>query len=337
MSDALCGPSNALQQFQKHSSLDRTLQQDRLASRHPALQNFRSSPGPNAGLLDPEFEAFQTSRAIDRQLLENQHSFFGGVAETSPYVSSSSGQVTDWAADFQRLQLSGSTPVAPQDFRSHAPLQRSSNGGWQQDFLRQTGSPGPQQSKQYRQEGHERNMGYGRMNDGIHGVLNLPQSAVTANSDLSLTSGIRQERVGETFDSDAFERAFQAASGEIQERERAITSERHSTIDTTRKATIARDIPRNLFEGLSTQHPIGADVIEPTDPNQESPQVHDELAETAGQLLDSVKDDQSQKFQESNFLALMRRLRDREVKVVGDDIVEDNPGSFMQDQNETLR
>lgn len=36
--DALCGPSNALQNFNKHASVDRTLQQDRLAHRHPAAQ-----------------------------------------------------------------------------------------------------------------------------------------------------------------------------------------------------------------------------------------------------------------------------------------------------------
>jgi len=33
MADALCGPSNALQTFQKQTSVDRTLQQDRLAAR----------------------------------------------------------------------------------------------------------------------------------------------------------------------------------------------------------------------------------------------------------------------------------------------------------------
>lgn len=38
MGDALCGPSNALQNFQKHASVDRTLQQDRLTSRQPSSQ-----------------------------------------------------------------------------------------------------------------------------------------------------------------------------------------------------------------------------------------------------------------------------------------------------------
>lgn len=38
MSDALCGPSNAIQNFQKHAAADRTLQQDRLTSRQPSTQ-----------------------------------------------------------------------------------------------------------------------------------------------------------------------------------------------------------------------------------------------------------------------------------------------------------
>lgn len=38
MADALCGPSNALQTFQKQALVDRTLQQDRLISRQSPNQ-----------------------------------------------------------------------------------------------------------------------------------------------------------------------------------------------------------------------------------------------------------------------------------------------------------
>lgn len=48
----------------------------------------------------------------------------------------------------------------------------------------------------------------------------------------------------------------------------------------------------------------------------------DEMAETAGRLLERVADNTSDKFQNSQFLELMRRLRDREVKVDGDKMVE---------------
>ena len=47
-----------------------------------------------------------------------------------------------------------------------------------------------------------------------------------------------------------------------------------------------------------------------------------ELSYTAGQLLDNLKDEQSQKFKESSFLALMRQLRDKEVRVEGDKMVD---------------
>jgi|SRR5690242_3817442 len=50
----------------------------------------------------------------------------------------------------------------------------------------------------------------------------------------------------------------------------------------------------------------------------------DEMAATAGRLLDRVADNTSEKFQNSQFLELMRRLRDREVRVEGDKMVEVN-------------
>jgi len=50
----------------------------------------------------------------------------------------------------------------------------------------------------------------------------------------------------------------------------------------------------------------------------------DELAQTARQLLESVSDNMSEKFQQSTFLALMRQLRDKEVTVQGDKMVNMN-------------
>lgn len=47
----------------------------------------------------------------------------------------------------------------------------------------------------------------------------------------------------------------------------------------------------------------------------------DELSRTAGQLLESLASEQSQKFKESNFLKLMRQLRDKEVEVEGGELV----------------
>jgi hypothetical protein len=63
---------------------------------------------------------------------------------------------------------------------------------------------------------------------------------------------------------------------------------------------------------------------EPPKPNDD-----DEMAATAARLLERVADNTSEKFQNSQFLGLMRRLRDREVRVEEDKIVEVN-GSQQQ-------
>lgn len=48
----------------------------------------------------------------------------------------------------------------------------------------------------------------------------------------------------------------------------------------------------------------------------------DELARTAGRLVSTVEHEQNDKFKQSNFLGLMRKLRDREACIQGTDIVD---------------
>ena len=58
--------------------------------------------------------------------------------------------------------------------------------------------------------------------------------------------------------------------------------------------------------------------------------IDEELARTAGSLLESVSHDTSEKFQSSVFLQLMRRLRDREVTVEGEKFVEVSEDDSLQ-------
>lgn len=96
--------------------------------------------------------------------------------------------------------------------------------------------------------------------------------------------------------------------------------------------SIQRPLPSTEpFIDVSPQDPIGSDLIleeveskvngkgkQPEGSLDEG----DELARTAGTLLENVQHDQSQKFKQSNFLSLMRQLRDREVRVEGDKLVD---------------
>ena len=89
--------------------------------------------------------------------------------------------------------------------------------------------------------------------------------------------------------------------------------------------------PIDLAQDLVDMHPfeevrIGSDTIYHQASQEEQEHTDkdnaDELARTAGLLLDNLKHDQSQKFQNSNFLSLMRQLRDREIHVEGDKLVD---------------
>ena len=114
----------------------------------------------------------------------------------------------------------------------------------------------------------------------------------------------------------AFERAFDAAHSQMwhvddhlqEEKVEALAEQIPYTASTEEMPRIGSD--RILDEAAKAKQ------------EREGENDADELARTAGQLLDNLKHDQSQKFQESNFLSLMRQLRDREVRVEGDKLVE---------------
>jgi hypothetical protein len=77
--------------------------------------------------------------------------------------------------------------------------------------------------------------------------------------------------------------------------------------------------------GYTTTSPLPQQAAkQPEQQKEEQPLRNDddEMAETAGRLLERVADNTSEKFQNSQFLELMRRLRDREVRVDGDKMVD---------------
>jgi len=126
----------------------------------------------------------------------------------------------------------------------------------------------------------------------------------------------------EAFDEEAFARAFdEAAQSEValeQGQQHGHAFEQDIMMDESAERFMESD-------HLTEQVRLGADLIH--DPLRDDDQPRQEqddpdaLARTAAQLLDSVKDNQSHKFQNSTFLELMRQLRDKEVTVEGDKLV----------------
>ena len=155
----------------------------------------------------------------------------------------------------------------------------------------------------------------------------------------------QQQQPVEAFDEEAFARAFEEASkaehmtNEIEAREEAENAHRQD-IELEQDIMLEESIERLASDEpqIPNQARLGADLIhDPMSESQEWPQQEDPdaLARTAGQLLDSVRNNQSAKFQNSEFLELMRQLRDREVMVKGDNIVGTNDDG--QGENEGIK
>ena len=136
---------------------------------------------------------------------------------------------------------------------------------------------------------------------------------------------------------EAFEKVFEAYSSEARQPESydARVEQAHQDQDEIHKTDNQQSwLPPEQFI-LENQERIGSDRIldqaEESQTEEREEDEADELARTAGQLLQNVSGDQSQKFQESNFLSLMRQLRDKEVRVEGDKIVDVSMPSYLSD------
>ncbi|RAH71365.1 protein pex20 [Aspergillus aculeatinus CBS 121060] len=324
MSDALCGPSNALQNFQKHASTDRTLQQDRLTSRQAPSQGFRNH-NPSTGVLDPEFAAFESNLA-PAPLRDFQHpAHFAAPAPQFPLAGPA--ESPNWATDFQRLNIAGPSAVHQQQLNvSHAPLPSASQQGWHNEFLQHQHQQQPTM-QQDRPLAHTEDFesSFRRGDRRMHLMRFHPRHATPA-SQLSSAAATTTTAAPPTatFDESAFEAAFAQASAAIASQETATETVAAEDTNTTPQQDTAADLTTEEQAPIE-QIKIGSDTIPPTEKSTDpQAQAHhaDALARTAGQLVDSLKHDTSQKFRESNFLALMRRIRDREVEIKGEEFQE---------------
>ncbi|KAL9604472.1 MAG: hypothetical protein Q9219_000437 [cf. Caloplaca sp. 3 TL-2023] len=312
MADTLCGPSNPLQNFQKHASVDRTLERDRLVSRYVPKEGFRT-PNPNAGTLDAEFEAFLAGEPMIDPF-QPQHNW-QSHHQAPVYSQVSQQRRPDWASDFQNLHVhdTRAAPLPSVRFREEAPLQRSASGSWQKEF-----SQGIQhQSSNNQQNWQIRSPMGGVMNNGYLSLSNPSHSAAVAEQQ-------PQVQVKNTLDEEAFEKAFDAAHLQFQNQQSHI---QHQEPIKEPQPLLSSNTAEDRID-----YRIGSDrILDDSQAQSErsDDQEADELARTAGHLLENVKHDQSAKFQESNFLSLMRQLQDKEVKVEGDHIVQVSCAKFL--------
>lgn len=139
------------------------------------------------------------------------------------------------------------------------------------------------------------------------------------------TSTAPQQANLPVFDDAAFEAAFAQAKVEVDAQEQvaytAIIHDQDMGQDISSEEAIIKD---SQAEHIQEQIRIGSDTIayQEADDMRDQGKDADALAQTAGELLEKLDHDQSQKFKQSNFLELMRRIRDREIQVEDDEFRE---------------
>ncbi|KAL2427002.1 hypothetical protein ABEF95_006446 [Exophiala dermatitidis] len=383
MADALCGPANPLQNLQKHSQVDRTLQQDRLVGHRQSpsqvtcspskifdyyhaptdriqLQGFRTSDPRAGAIVDADFHAFENAAPGPFQF-QQQPAAFHAQAAAGP------GPVAGWAADFKRLSLTeqqsqqshqsqSPIPVPAGQFRAEAPLVRSTTlGGWQNEFVRQRSSPVAQGKQAVRDPGpmvdsfSSSSMMMG--NNYSYDYSQQQQQSMYQHSHMAgvgvygggsvmgggLDQQQQQQQHAQMSDVD-YEAAFAEVIAHAQEMDQ---QQQFEDTQTQQPASVDQ-LGESLQQAESDQTiKIGSDAIQYRDQkadSQKNPEQDrrdaDELARTAGLLLNSVQHDTSSKFQNSQFLDLMRRIRDREVEVQNNDL--QTVGSNSQSHSQTL-
>ena len=235
------------------------------------------------------------------------------------------------------------------------PAPRQDTGGWHQDFARQFGAE-QRVMAQTTQMGENSTYGYSPWNGDMGMSMGMgmgmrPQFAGGMVGHQAEGSMAQHHQAEEAFDEEAFERAFdEAANAEQTNEARELeqnpgwmnVSSGFEDAEIAQAGKLEMELGQDIMleesaerlmsseQQIPNQARLGADLIhDPMSESKEHPQHEDPdaLARTAGQLLDSVRNNQSAKFQNSEFLELMRQLRDREVMVKGDNIVETNSGN----------
>jgi hypothetical protein len=322
MAEAMCGPSNALQQFKQQTSLDRSLQQDRFTSRRHQPQGFRSA-NSHTGLLDPDFEAFQAGHSTN-PVLDHIQPF------QAPSRFAAPAQLPSWASDFQRMSISPQPQLKQQKsgvFPASAGADASSWATGFRDQFKQNvpraSSPSPLAFQQMARYG---TTGY--------------QSSFAQPSFVPETLSAKGKApVIDAFDAAAFERAFDLAREDMMAdtdvhmqthpAEAVLETASTTAVDSSKFEQPLSQWPPASMEmdheplsqmdhmpAVSQELPLQESIIE-------QPQHDDDaLAATAQELLEKVEHNQSDKFKNSQFLGLMRKLADRQVRVEGDKMVE---------------
>ncbi|KAK1831079.1 hypothetical protein QBC39DRAFT_352320 [Podospora conica] len=317
MADSLCGPSNGAKNLLSHADRDRSLQQDRMVGgSNGGPATFRSQI--NRTGADQAFAGFQQNGHMEPALngipagLPNHAFHFPGIAAPNAPINH---------------------PMAPQ-FATHQPVPAAHD--WVNQFagmnVDNQSAPAsalgmaaqPLQAAQM--HGGQTNMGYGFGQAGFASPFGAQQFGMTPQMPMHAPTTMAYGAQNQSFatmqhnesalDVDAFNKAF----GDYD--------------DTEFDAEIAKWAEKEVpaAEQVTT---LPVQPVEEVAEQQQQEEVasrrreDEELARAAISILGSVEKNNSEKFKNSNFFELMRRIGNREVVVEGPNLVDSTTGETV--------
>ncbi|KAF7376356.1 hypothetical protein MSAN_00051100 [Mycena sanguinolenta] len=286
VNNADCGPSNGLQGLSKRFDQDRGLQQDHFGSASRAgssRETFRSQTAtPNGGAAH----------------LEDAARFFSGQPAAPQFASGA----------FDLSALHGSLP--PVQMQMQGAFQQAAQtppaAAWAADFMLHSQPSGLQKGG----------------SSNVHAQMEREMNAAAAPAGVSTAQQQPRWNPSPMFSPMQPMQNYGPAMGmgmmQLQQPHQAPATQHDQVLWDREFETLLAATSAPATELRETQA-----TSQITDAAQVA-QDADELARTAGLLLETVRDAQAtnEKFQNSTFLGLMRGLRDREVVVEGNEVVQ---------------
>ncbi|KAI1338856.1 hypothetical protein F5Y15DRAFT_385578 [Xylariaceae sp. FL0016] len=332
MGDELCGPSNGLRSLKQHVDRDQSLQQTRIlhGTQDPRFQGFRSTPNQSDAAI--QFNAFQHSNELPSPIPSstlhlNANQYPVPTLSQNPLLPPNHGYSTgpvagisnmggSWVNDFQSMQLSQGQP-APQNLQHTVPGIPSFNSG--------LGVPARPYFPQY-------GPAYGGPNTQSYVnqqpvAFEQPSEQIDLEFDNAMNDWLREngteEEKAEIRRADF--RDGDASTGDLSTAQ-SVRTEEASRMEID-EVNAHEGFPQINDEAITHTQPEFHEQTTDSKPATADKQVDTELARAAQDLVDSVANNESEKFRSSKFLQMMRRIAAKEVAVHGNDLVETNPSA----------
>lgn len=351
MADSMCGPSNGAKNLLSHADRDRSLYQDRVGTPSSSHQSFRNQQSTANG--DAAFQSFLSAPAGPQAVspmpgMVDQFGRMGIGQQQGPATSVAQARAANAGMSVEQYHrflqgMDGQPGVAQSSVAT--PFQHA--GG---SLVNPQSVMAPPVARTAATTGNLAYMtaGGGFVGSGFPITHSMSLPLMQQGAPLVMGNAFGQAAPANTIQADpalaisaeAFDTAFaEFDDGEFQHELDNWMAEHGTAAETAQQQRAAEPTAEEWDEINANMERIAADaeqqqqqsrqVQEDKDAAREEDrrrQTQQELVRAATDILTSVSSNTSQKFKQSTFLELMRRIRDEEVTVVDNSLVDVETG-----------